>query len=132
MMKKVAKRIELLQESQTLAMAKLARELKSKGHDVISLSIGEPDFDTPDHIRESAKEAIDAGCTHYTPVSGIVELQEAISAKLKTENNLDFAPDQIVVSNGAKQSITNIILSLIDPGDEVIIQHLFGLVIRKL
>jgi len=120
-MKKVAKRIELLAESQTLAMAKLARELKSKGHDVISLSIGEPDFDTPDHIRKSAKEAIDAGFTHYTPVSGTIELQEAISAKLKTENNLDFAADQIVVSNGAKQSITNIVLSLIDPGDEVII-----------
>ncbi len=114
-------RINSLSESQTIGMAKLSRELSAKGFDVINLSLGEPDFITPDHIREAAKKAIDDGYTHYSPISGFAELRKAISEKFKRENNLTYAPDQIVVSTGAKQSIANVILSLINPGDEVII-----------
>jgi aspartate aminotransferase len=114
-------RINTLSESQTIGMAKLSRELSSKGFDVINLSLGEPDFITPEHIREAAKKAIDAGYTHYTPISGFPELRKAISEKFKRENNLAYAPDQIVVSTGAKQAIANVILSLVNPGDEVII-----------
>ncbi|MCX6291911.1 MAG: pyridoxal phosphate-dependent aminotransferase [Bacteroidetes bacterium] len=102
-------------------MSKLSRELSAKGFDVINLSLGEPDFITPDHIREAAKKAIDDGFTFYSPISGFPELRKAISAKFKRENNLDFKPEQIVVSTGAKQAIANIILSLVNPGDEVII-----------
>ncbi len=114
-------RINTLSESQTIGMAKLSRELSAKGFDVINLSLGEPDFITPDHIREAAKKAIDAGYTHYSPISGFPELRKAVSEKFKRENNLDYAPEQIVVSTGAKQSIANVILSLVNPGDEVII-----------
>ena len=114
-------RINSLSESQTIGMAKLSRELSAKGIDVINLSLGEPDFITPDHIRNAAKKAIDDGYTHYSPISGFAELRKAISEKFKRENNLNFAPDQIVVSTGAKQSIANVILSLINPGEEVII-----------
>ena len=110
-----------MQESATLKMAKISRELKAQGHDVIDLSIGEPDFDTPVHIRDAAKVAIDKGYTHYTPVSGYPELRKAIVTKLKRDNNLDYTADQIVVSTGAKQSIANVILSLINPGDEVLL-----------
>lgn len=110
-----------LQESATLKMSKLARELKAKGNDVISLSIGEPDFDTPSFIIDAAKEALDQGYTHYTPVPGLLELREAICAKLKRDNNLDFSPTQIVVSNGAKQTIYNLCQALINEGDEVVI-----------
>lgn len=120
-MSKLADRINLLTESQTIAMARLSRELQEQGHDIISLSLGEPDFVTPDNIREGAKKAIDDGFTKYTPISGFSDLREAISAKFKNENNLDFAIDQIVVSTGAKQSIANVVLSLINPGDEVIV-----------
>lgn len=102
-------------------MAKKARELKASGANVISLSLGEPDFDTPGHIIEGAKEAMDQGYTHYTPVSGFLDLREAISEKFKRENGLDYGPDQIVVSTGAKHSIMNVIMSLVNPGDEVII-----------
>ncbi len=114
-------RINSLSESQTIGMAKLSRELSAKGFDVINLSLGEPDFITPDHIRAAAKKAIDDGYTHYSPISGFAELRKAISEKFKRENNISYAPDQIVVSTGAKQSIANVILSLINPGDEVII-----------
>ena len=114
-------RITHMQESATLKMAKISRELKAQGHDVIDLSIGEPDFDTPVHIRDAAKVAIDKGYTHYTPVSGYPELRKAIVTKLKRDNNLDYTADQIVVSTGAKQSIANVILSLINPGDEVLL-----------
>ncbi len=114
-------RINLLEESQTIGMSKLSRELSAKGFDVINLSLGEPDFITPQHIREAAKKAIDEGYTHYTPIAGFPELRKAISEKFKRENNLDYAPDQIIVSTGAKQAIANVILSLINPGDEVII-----------
>ncbi len=109
-------------ESATLAMAAKARELKQKGIDVIGLSLGEPDFKTPKHICEGAKEAIDEGKYFaYPPVNGYLDLREAISEKFKKENNLDYSPDQIVVSNGAKQSIANVFLALLDPGDEVIV-----------
>lgn len=102
-------------------MAKKSRELSAQGVDVINLSLGEPDFVTPAHIREAAKKAIDNGFTFYPPIAGFLELRKAISEKFKRENQLDYAPDQIVVSTGAKQSIANVVLSLIDPGDEVII-----------
>src|SRR3954466_11737287 len=113
-------RITSLSESQTIGMAKLSRELSAKGIDIINLSLGEPDFITPVHIREAAKKAIDEGYTFYPPIAGFVELRKAISGKFKRENNLDFTPEQIVVSTGAKQSIANAVLSLVDPGDEVI------------
>jgi aspartate aminotransferase len=108
-------------ESETLKMSQMARELKAKGHEVINLSIGEPDFDTPDAIKQMAKDALDAGFTKYTPVPGIPELREAISKKFKEENNLDYKASQIVVSNGAKQTLANIFLSLLDQDDEVIV-----------
>ena len=102
-------------------MAQMSRDLAAKGHDVISLSLGEPDFDTPQHIKDAAAQALKDGYTKYTPVPGLVELREAISNKFKRDNNLDYGINQIVVSNGAKQSIANLSLSLLDPGDEVII-----------
>ena len=108
-------------ESATLKMAQLGREVKAQGHDVISLSLGEPDFDTPEHIKEAAKKALDAGKTKYTPVPGIAPLREAIARKFKEENNLDYKPSQIVVSTGAKQSIYNLAHAMLNPGDEVII-----------
>ncbi|MBS1686321.1 MAG: pyridoxal phosphate-dependent aminotransferase [Bacteroidetes bacterium] len=114
-------RITHMQESATLKMAKISRELKAQGLDIIDLSIGEPDFDTPQHIKDAAKRAIDQGYTHYTPVPGYPELRKAIAAKLKRDNKLDYTPDQIVVSTGAKQSIANVVLSLINPGDEVLL-----------
>lgn len=100
---------------------KLSRELQEQGHDIISLSLGEPDFVTPADIRESAKKAIDEGFTFYTPISGFADLRQAISDKFKNENGLDYAIDQIVVSTGAKQSIANVILSLVNPEKEVIV-----------
>lgn len=108
-------------ESETIKMAQMARNLRAQGHDVISLSLGEPDFDTPTHIKAVAKAALDEGFTKYTPVPGIPELTKAISDKFKRENNLDYAPSQIIVSNGAKQSIANVCLALLDEGDECII-----------
>jgi aspartate aminotransferase len=120
-MSKLADRITHLSESQTIAMAKLSRDLQDQGHDIISLSLGEPDFVTPEDIRESAKKAIDEGFTKYSPISGFADLRQAISAKFKNENNLDYSSEQIVVSTGAKQSIANVILSLINPGEEVIV-----------
>lgn len=117
----LSKRVRNLAESQTIGMSKKSRELSAQGIDVINLSLGEPDFITPTHIREAAKKAIDDGFTFYTPISGFPELRKAISAKFKRENSLDYQPDQVVVSTGAKQSIANVVLSLIDPGDEVII-----------
>jgi len=108
-------------ESATLKMSQLARELRAEGHDVISLSLGQPDFDTPDHIKEAAKKALDEGYTKYTPVPGLLELREAICTKFKRDNNLEFTPNQIVVSTGAKQSLHNICMALLDEGDEVVI-----------
>lgn len=110
-----------MHESATIKMAQMGRDLKAKGFDVINLSLGEPDFDTPDHIKEAAKKALDDGYTKYTPVPGIPELRQAIVNKFKRDNNLEFAVNQIVVSNGAKQCIANLALALLDPGDEVIL-----------
>ncbi len=121
-MEQLSKRIQAMSESATLAMAQKARELKSKGIDIISLSLGEPDFKTPKHIQEAAKQAIDEGLYFaYPPVPGYQDLRQAIADKLKRDNNLSYTPEQIVVSTGAKQSIANIMLSLLDPGDEVIV-----------
>ncbi len=120
-MTKLSDRIINLAESQTLAMAKKSRELQAQGKDIISLSIGEPDFDTPQFIKDAAKRAIDNNITRYTPVAGIQELRKAISEKFKRDNDLNYTTEQIVVSTGAKQSIANIILSLINPGEEVIV-----------
>ena len=117
----LSQRVQRMEESATIRMAQIARDLRAKGHDVISLSVGEPDFDTPDHIKEAAKKALDDGYTKYTPVPGLVELRKAIQAKFRRDNHLEFDLGQIVVSNGAKQSIANVFLALLDPGDEVII-----------
>lgn len=115
-------RINNLEESATLAMAAKAREFKAKGIDVISLSLGEPDFKTPKHIQEGAKQAIDEGKYFaYPPVPGYQDLREAIAKKLKDENNIDYKAENIVVSNGAKQSIANVMLALLNPGDEVVV-----------
>lgn len=116
-----SKRITEITESETLAMTKRARELKESGKDVISLSIGEPDFDTPSHICNAAYKAMQDGFTHYPPVLGLLPFREAICRKLKKENGLDYTPDRIIVSNGAKHSIINAVLSIINPGDEVIL-----------
>jgi len=117
----LSQRINNLSESATLKMTKLGRELASKGINVISLSVGEPDFNTPDHVKNAAKKALDENYTRYSPVPGYPDLRQAIVAKLKNENNLDYDISQIVVSNGAKQSLSNVILTLINPDDEVII-----------
>lgn len=117
-----SERIKNMAESATLAMAAKARELKQQGIDVIGLSLGEPDFKTPKHICEGAKSAIDEGkYFSYPPVNGYGDLREAISEKFKKDNNLDYSPEQIVVSNGAKQSIANVFMALLDKGDEVIV-----------
>jgi aspartate aminotransferase len=114
-------RVQRLAESETLKMARMARELKALGHDVISLSLGEPDFDTPDHVKEAAMQALRDGYTKYTPVSGLAELNKAISEKFKRDNNLDYSPEQIVVSNGAKQTVYNLCQALLNAGDEVVV-----------
>lgn len=108
-------------EPETLKMAKLCRELRAQGLDITDLSLGEPDFDTPDHIKEAAKKAIDDNFSHYTPVAGYLDLREAICTKLLRDNKLAYSADQIIVSTGAKQSIANTVLSIVDAGDEVII-----------
>ena len=127
----LADRILQMSESETLAMTRIARELKAQGKDVISLSIGEPDFNTPEIIKEAGKKAIDDNYTHYPPV-GYADLREAISKKFKRDNNLDYKPEQIVVSTGAKQSIFQTVMALVNPGDEVIIPPLIGYRTKKL
>lgn len=118
---RLSKRIEGLSESQTIAMAKKSRELKAAGKDIISLSLGEPDFFTPDEIKVAAKQAIDDNFSYYAPVAGYADLREAIAAKLLRDNGLEYSPEEIVVSTGAKQAIINAILCLVNPGEEVII-----------
>lgn len=118
---KLANRVDYINEPQTIAMAKLGRELAAQGFDVISLSLGEPDFTTPQHIKDAAKQAIDTDFSYYTPVAGIPELREAIVAKFKRDNNLHFTADQILVSTGAKHCIMNAMMALVNKGDEVII-----------
>ncbi|WP_253679090.1 pyridoxal phosphate-dependent aminotransferase [Tenacibaculum mesophilum] len=117
----LSNRIQSLPVSQTLAMAAKARELKAEGKDIISLSLGEPDFNTPDFIKDAAIEAINQDYNSYTPVDGYVELKEAICEKFKRDNNLTYAPNQVVVSTGAKQSIANVAQVLLNPGDEVLL-----------
>ncbi|TDX01151.1 pyridoxal phosphate-dependent aminotransferase [Dinghuibacter silviterrae] len=117
----LSSRLQKFNEPETLKMAKLGRELRAKGIDVIDLSLGEPDFDTPAHVKEAAIKAIHDNWSHYTPVAGFLDLREAVCVKLKRDNNLDYAPENIVVSTGAKQSLANTILALVDEGDEVII-----------
>jgi len=114
-------RLNSLSPSETLAMSQKSNELKAQGFDVINLSVGEPDFTTPEHIKEAAKQAVDNNFSFYSPVPGYMELRKAICAKLKSENNLEYKPEQIVVSGGAKQSVCNVILSVVGPGDEVIV-----------
>ena len=113
--------ISKFNEPETLKMAKMARELKATGIDIIDLSLGEPDFDTPQHIKEAAIKAINDNWSHYTPVPGFLDLREAICTKFKRDNNLDYQPQNIVVSTGAKQCLANAILALVDDGEEVII-----------
>lgn len=117
----LSKRVKNMPESATLKMAQMARDLKSQGIDIVDMSLGEPDFDTPADIKEAAKRALDDGYTKYTPVPGLPILRQAIVDKLKRDNNLDYKTDQIVVTNGAKQAIANICLAMLNPGDEVIL-----------
>ena len=120
-MQNVSDRIANLSESQTIAMSKRSRELQQQGLDIINLSLGEPDFPTPDFINDAAKDAIDQNFTKYTPVSGYQDLREAISQKFKRDNDLNYNIDQIVASTGAKQTLANVVLSIVNPGDEVIV-----------
>src|SRR5665647_23429 len=114
-------RVEKLQESETLAMSRMGNELKEKGVDVINMSLGEPDFATPDFVKTAAKEAIDKNFSYYTPVPGYKDLLEAISKKFKRDNNLNYKPTQCVVSTGAKHSIINVVMATVNPGDEVVL-----------
>lgn len=120
-MTQVSERLASLSPSETLAMSQKSQELKAQGVDVINLSVGEPDFFTPNHIKEAAKKAIDDNFSFYSPVPGYMDLRKAIVSKLKRENGLDYIIDQIIVSNGAKQSVCNVLLSIVDPGDEIIV-----------
>lgn len=120
-MEAISQRIAALSESQTMAMNQKTKELQSQGVNVINLSVGEPDFFTPDHIKEAAKKAIDENYSFYSPNPGYPELLTAISNKLKRENNLEYTPSQIIVSNGAKHSLANVLMCLINKGDEVIV-----------
>ncbi len=117
----VSDHIKVLSQSATLAMAQKIAEFKAKGIDIINFSVGEPDFNTPDHIKKAAEKAINENWTKYTPVPGLMSLREAICGKLQRENGLSYSPQEILVSNGAKQSVCNAILSLVSPGDEVVI-----------
>lgn len=120
-MNQLSDRLNRLAPSATLAMSQKSAELKAQGVDVINLSVGEPDFNTPDHIKEAAKRAVDENYSRYSPVPGYPALKKAIVDKLKNENGLDYEPSQIICSNGAKQSVCNAVLALVNPGDEVII-----------
>ncbi len=120
-MEHISDRVNALAPSQTLAMSQKSQELKARGVDVINLSVGEPDFNTPNHIKTAAVKAIDNNFSFYTPVPGYMSLRKAISETLKKENGIDFAPEQIVVSGGAKQSLCNVVLAVVNPGDEVVI-----------
>ncbi|MEP6699990.1 MAG: pyridoxal phosphate-dependent aminotransferase [Bacteroidota bacterium] len=124
--------LQRFSEPETLKMAKLGRELRAKGVDIIDLSLGEPDFDTPAHIKEAAIKAIQDNWSHYTPVPGFLDLREAVCTKFKRDNNLDYKPDNIVVSTGAKQSLANAVLALVDEGDEVIIPTPFWVTYSEL
>ncbi len=129
---KLSSRLQKFNEPETLKMAKLGRELRAKGVDVIDLSLGEPDFDTPDHVKTAGKKAIDDNYSHYTPVAGYADLREAVCVKLKRDNNLDYKPENILASTGAKQSLANVILAVVDIGDEVIIPTPFWVTYSEL
>lgn len=118
---KLSSRLDLFAEPETLKMAKLGRELRAKGIDVIDLSLGEPDFDTPVHIKDALKKAVDDNYSHYTPVAGYPDLREAVCTKLLRDNNLAYKPENILVSTGAKQSLANVVMAIVDKGDEVVI-----------
>ena len=120
-MKNLSDRLQRLAPSATLAMSQKSSEMKAQGIDVINMSVGEPDFNTPDHIKEAAKKAIDNNFSRYSPVPGYPDLRKAIVEKLKNENALDYSTDEILVSNGAKQSVCNAVMALVNDGDEVII-----------
>lgn len=124
--------LQRFNEPETLKMAKLGRELRAQGIDVIDLSLGEPDFDTPQHVKDAAIKAIHDNWSHYTPVPGFLDLREAVCTKLKRDNNLDYKPENIVVSTGAKQSLANAVLALVDAGDEVIIPTPFWVTYSEL
>lgn len=129
---KLSSLLDKFNEPETLKMAKLGRELRAKGIDIIDLSLGEPDFDTPQHIKDAVKKAVDENYSHYTPVAGYLDLREAVCTKLKRDNNLDYKPEQIVVSTGAKQSLANIMMAVVDEGDEVIIPAPFWVTYSEL
>lgn len=129
---KLSSRLQKFNEPETLKMAKLGRELRAKGADVVDLSLGEPDFDTPEHVKASGKKAIDENYSHYTPVAGYADLREAVCVKLKRDNNLDYKAENIIVSTGAKQSLANVILAVVDTGDEVIIPTPFWVTYSEL
>jgi len=114
-------RLQRFNEPETLKMAKLGRELRANGIDVVDLSLGEPDFDTPEHIKEAAKRAVDENWSHYPPVAGYPDLREAVCTKFKRDNNLDYKPENIIVSTGAKQSLAMAVMATVDKGDEVVI-----------
>jgi aspartate aminotransferase len=118
---KLSSRLELFAEPETLKMAKLGRELRAQGIDVIDLSLGEPDFDTPEHIKESLKKAVDDNYSHYTPVAGFPDLREAVCTKLRRDNQLEYKQENILVSTGAKQSLANVVMAIVNKGDEVVI-----------
>jgi len=118
---KLSSRLDLFAEPETLKMAKLGRELRAKGIDVIDLSLGEPDFDTPVHIKDALKKAVDDNYSHYTPVAGYPDLREAVCTKLRRDNSLEYKAENILVSTGAKQSLANVIMAVVDKGDEVVI-----------
>ena len=120
-MAQLSNRLNRLAPSATLAMSQKSSEMKAQGIDVINMSVGEPDFNTPDHIKEAAKKAVDENWSRYSPVPGYADLREAIAAKLKRENGLEYSVGEILVSNGAKQSVCNAVMALVNPGDEVII-----------
>jgi len=118
---KLSSRLDLFAEPETLKMAKLGRELRAQGADVIDLSLGEPDFDTPDHIKDALKKAVDDNFSHYTPVAGYPDLREAVCTKLRRDNGLEYKQENILVSTGAKQSLANVVMAVVDKGDEVVI-----------
>lgn len=118
---KLATRLQKFNEPETLKMAKMARELRAQGHDVVGLSLGEPDFDTPDHIKKALVDAVNNNYSHYPPVAGYPELRQAICTKLKRDNNLDYLPEHTLVSTGAKQSIANLVMATVEEGDDVIV-----------
>lgn len=120
-LQEISQRVQALAQSQTMAMSQKSDELRAKGVDVINMALGEPDFNTPEHIKDAAKKAIDDNFSHYSPVPGYLSLRKAICDKLKRENDLNFTPEQIIVGNGAKHALSNVILAIVNPGEHVLI-----------